>query len=378
MTRETKIGLFTGFGVIILIGVLLSNYLNTGAGRKHPFAAIMRVGTMLRREVRNPVSVPVYANPTTAGSNRQPVPRLANVSGNAMASATTGTGQNQTPAALVSELPTHGLVPAYAATPAPSTPVSNPGTTNTQPVINAAVTAQPAGTVPVVAALPPAAAPAQSPASSVSYANQTQTVPASNREATSGAANQLDVVQLPTRMPLTKLVHNAAAIQGMVASVTGQADVVPSIAAGNSVQYTVHPGDTLRKIAYHYYHSASNASVRRLVHANRSFLKNSRSVLLIGRKLVIPGARRVAVRVKTPTRRTRTILAARIVKKVKSGPRGTSYRIRPGDTLAKIARKFLGSASPSAVRKIMRLNGLKSANSIRSGAVLHLPRRAVD
>src|SRR3954470_10366383 len=78
MTREAKIGMLTGLGVIVLIGVLLSEYLGdaaggvggpgTGAvatGRMAP----LPVGTAYRHEVMQPVAVPAMAR----GSDNSPL-----------------------------------------------------------------------------------------------------------------------------------------------------------------------------------------------------------------------------------------------------------------------------------------------------------------
>ena len=63
MTREAKIGMLTGLGVIILIGVLLSNYLGNGNGmlagttRMAPLPA----GASYREQVMHPMGVPAAA-----------------------------------------------------------------------------------------------------------------------------------------------------------------------------------------------------------------------------------------------------------------------------------------------------------------------------
>ena len=69
MTREAKIGMLTGLGVILLIGVLLSNYLGTGTGPA-PTArmAPLSIGAGYRQEVMQPV-VPPGTTPETQSEN---------------------------------------------------------------------------------------------------------------------------------------------------------------------------------------------------------------------------------------------------------------------------------------------------------------------
>src|SRR6478672_10920006 len=70
MTKEAKIGMLTGLGVIVLIGVLLSEYLgdknpggggtavvNVPTGRMAP----LPVGAAYREQVTSPIGVPAMA-----------------------------------------------------------------------------------------------------------------------------------------------------------------------------------------------------------------------------------------------------------------------------------------------------------------------------
>src|SRR3954469_19784621 len=67
MTKEAKIGMLTGLGVIVLIGVLLSQYLgdknmtggvaNVPTGRMAP----LPVGAAYREQVTSPIGVPAMA-----------------------------------------------------------------------------------------------------------------------------------------------------------------------------------------------------------------------------------------------------------------------------------------------------------------------------
>jgi nucleoid-associated protein YgaU len=65
MTREAKIGMLTGLGVIILIGVLLSNYLGNGNGMLAGTTrmAALPAGESYREQVLHPMGVPAAAAP---------------------------------------------------------------------------------------------------------------------------------------------------------------------------------------------------------------------------------------------------------------------------------------------------------------------------
>src|ERR1043165_1995914 len=54
MTREAKIGMLTGLGVIVLIGVLLSNYLGKNPS---PRMASLPIGASYREQITQPVGV---------------------------------------------------------------------------------------------------------------------------------------------------------------------------------------------------------------------------------------------------------------------------------------------------------------------------------
>jgi len=129
------------------------------------------------------------------------------------------------------------------------------------------------------------------------------------------------------------------------------------------VIYRVKRGDSLIKIAKRF-----GVSVREIKRANN--LKGN--LIRVGQKLRIPVKERVAVserkaRTKSKKRTDRTKGSGKYVKvKVKKTVYIT-YRVRRGDTLIKIARKFRTS-----VRAIKRANRLKG-NLIRVGQRLRIP-----
>ena len=114
-------------------------------------------------------------------------------------------------------------------------------------------------------------------------------------------------------------------------------------AAGSAGSYKVRRGDTLIGIA-----GRLGVSVRSLAAANG--LSTSHRVIA-GRTLTVPGG-------------SRSVAAS-------AGPgvrAATSYTVRTGDTLERIARRFGVSTSTLA-----RTNGLRSANLVRIGQRLSIP-----
>jgi LysM repeat protein len=112
-------------------------------------------------------------------------------------------------------------------------------------------------------------------------------------------------------------------------------------AAGSAGSYKVRRGDTLIGIAGRF-----DVSVRSLAAANG--VSTSHHVIA-GRTLTVPGASASAAS-------TAGVRAA------------TSYTVRKGDTLERIARRFGVSTSTLA-----RTNGLRSANLVRIGQRLSIP-----
>ncbi len=418
MTRETKIGLFTGLGVIILVGVLLSNYLSSVGRRDNAQPAIARLGHAMRQAVRHPLGIP-------GGSVNIPAPATAPVAapapaaGNAPVGPVPASGQFAAapapmapaaagaPAPMVTRLPSLHLTPAYAA--APVQPAANSG-----PIITAPAVAQPAGVLAAAAPAPSAAPlPASSPSVPLRITPPTQTfTPPQNTVQLAGnvAPTPTPTPMAPTqtfnghgtRMPLTQVVHDPQAIQALLASAQAPSDnastsavaqsAAPARGTGQTV-YTIRSGDTLRKIAYRFYHTGSAAAVNRLVRAN-SQLKSAATILFVGWKLRIPGvshaANRVAAAPSPAAAHTRIAVAKWTLGQRRHAARGAYasahfglvkvgatrlYRVRPGDTLTKIAHQFLGTTSHSVIVSIEKLNGLRDGRALIAGRLLHLPGR---
>lgn len=75
MSREAKIGMLTGLLVILLVGVLLSEYLGNAAAPTR-MAAVSNSGESLRRQVTQPVTVPGMVRETVVNSLVDPAQAL--------------------------------------------------------------------------------------------------------------------------------------------------------------------------------------------------------------------------------------------------------------------------------------------------------------
>ena len=107
--------------------------------------------------------------------------------------------------------------------------------------------------------------------------------------------------------------------------------------------YTVKPGDSLKKIAKRF-----NTTWREIKKVNG--LRSN--IIRVGQKLKIPKKGRTVKRTRTPTRKGYVYI---------------KYRVRKGDSLIKIARKFGVSW-----REIKRVNGMKST-IVRRGQLIKVP-----
>ena len=145
--------------------------------------------------------------------------------------------------------------------------------------------------------------------------------------------------------------------------------------------YTVKSGDSLSRIAANVYGSQGNShdNVERIYQANKNVLK-SRDVVREGQKLRIPPYK-VAI-VDTTKKQN---FAQRIISNITgNNNRATSlsaessryieYRVKRGDSLYKIAKKYLGSGNRYKEIKDLNSKKLAGGNDLEVGDILKLPR----
>jgi LysM repeat protein len=202
------------------------------------------------------------------------------------------------------------------------------------------------------------------------------------------------VVQAPTNqttMPLAAIdqpVDNASTPDSSVVTPIKLTD--SGSASDKSIkQYKVEKGDTLGKIAKHFYGTSSHAAVAAILAANPQ-LKGNAARLAIGKTYAIPefdkapaspaaaepthtdvalvDTNTMAVK---PTTRPAQALANRHVR----SPGGT-YTVKSGDTLWKIAVAQLGSSKQ--LKQIEELNpGALHHGQLKIGTVLKMPAKTV-
>lgn len=301
MSRDTRIGMVTGLAIIVLIGALLSMYLDRAQSSVQP-AALAALGSSFRDSLINPPTSTVPPpTPATAPviARYAPAAQPANMGGNSAAPATMA--MENVYKSSMNTMPT----------PPDNAPIGF------APVGNLAPLANPART--------------QIPASGVRT-------------------------------------------------------------------YTVKQGDSLTHIAWLCYHDGGPLAVRRIIQANAATLKSIHSTLHIGQKLTIPPASGPATAA-TRTSMNLTQMAATTntgrlpgMQRAKQAatqfingffPKasgvnapaatGITYKVKTHDTLAAIARKFLGSASQANIHRIMAANHISNPNRLAVGMTLHLP-----
>ncbi len=311
MTREAKIGMLTGLGVIVMIGVLLSNYLGdskTGASGSASASgatgrmADMGVGETYRQQVMQPVGVPSSAS---AGPRTMQYP-----GGSEIATPIDGSDRAAPPAAFAIE--------------------------GQQQVRSTPVVPVPAGAA---------------------------------MDSTSARLDGPPIISLAETTPV---------------KVMGTA---PRLAAPAPASYTVAPGDSLGKIAKKFYNSSKSSDIQRIVAANPTTLKDASTMLVVGKKLVIPG---IAVAAPADVRSVQPATVYLPGDLGKSAPaadpnrkvqppipaipaKTTFYVVQSGDTLEKISHKLAPTKVSDTMQKLISLNALKDPNNLQVGVKLKVP-----
>jgi LysM repeat protein len=353
MTREAKIGLLTGLGVIVLIGVLLSEYLGGPAGvgpggtmtASSSRMAPLPIAQAYRDQQLKPIGVPGMARPAESTEvavtpPAEPVQVASAAPSTQVVPAAPLMNQfGALPRAMASDSPAASQ-PEADATPMPTTPVVSPAIT---PIKDGHVLA---------------------------YA--------------SGSNN------LPAGVPSFQLQESQPVSLNSASAATGSPTAKSAV---SSQDYVIASGDTLRKIAKKFYNSSKPEDVQKIVSANPATLKSATTMLVVGKKLTIPSAPPVPAQVATALRpsddgataqpKTATALVIRTPgasrttadpHKLSSKPDAAkSYVVQSGDTPEKIARKFGGSLD--FARQLMAVNKIKDASKLQIGMKLTLPAK---
>lgn len=305
MTKEAKIGMLTGLGVIVLIGVLLSEYLGdtrsmtgaaavsaAGGGTATGRMAELPIGENFRQQVMEPIGVP--------GMARGDAP-LAGLGGGDLAG---GTVMATPPTAYAAENKAieQAVVPLPAG-PSISKPVA-PIAVGPAPMEQQASFSGPAGGPPTI----------------------------------SVAEAPTPVRAIPAAAPLENVL--AASPKAAVTS----ASPSPAAPAAQGTPYVIAAGDNLAKIAKRFYQSSKISDIKRIVAANPGVLKDMDSPIIAGKTLTIPDAAKPA----TPS----TPAAATPVQT----PALMAVPVRPGAVAppARAARPAGAQpADPSSLKKLL-------------------------
>lgn len=322
--KEMKIGLFVGLGVIILIGMLLSNYFESD-GTVRP-ADMRALGAPYRQAVQQPVGLALDEPRGNPGGAPISIPT------------TGGTGE---------------LAVAY--------------TRDGGPVVGPAATPELMGRAP-------------------------------DARGNDTAGPGLELAD--SRQPVAYTADPTKAGNG------APVKVAATLPAGDMV--TIAKGDSLAGIAKRYYHASGKAEIGRIVAANPGLLQDEKTVLVIGKKLVVPLVAKPVVKaaevVKTGVD-SRTVVAPRSTSMVHlpgigdriaassamaeaktavdvAGPKAEdlkklapTYTVAPGDTLEKIAKKVLGAPSAENIKKLAKLNRMGVEDVLQVGKVLKVPAK---
>jgi nucleoid-associated protein YgaU len=307
MTKEAKIGLVVGLGVILLIGVLLSNYLGEASTSAPAKMAELPIGASYRNRVMGETGVPGGQGAGQGAAGVQPPVQ----------------GGNQ---------PTN-LVLGYAAVNVPASERSQTGGEGA--VVTGAVTPQADGRV-AISVLPPGEVP---------------TFQGSDSRSGSGVVGS---------------------------GGTGASNNVAAVKPVSGEEYVIAPGDTLTKIAKKEYKSAKAEDLQRIVAANPGMLKDVKTMLVAGKKLLIPEMLKATVPVAGAGVSGAAIPATKVGSGQVSGGGPAAgatrwYMVASGDTLEKIARKLGAKDTAGFVKQVSALNKIRDPRGLKVGMKLRVP-----
>ena len=318
MTREAKIGMLTGLGVILLIGVLLSNYLGTNPAQGGRTVPLVTIGGEYRQEVMHPVAPPGAA--LEAQNNGSAVATAYDVNDGANANVVPALYASNGPVGAAVSGPTMGrAVTPIAAGPAPAgTPM--------------------AGGPPMIAVADAHAAAVPTPAD-----GGTVVVKATMRNTT------YMIAAGDTLMKIARKFYGTDAKQSdiqriVAANPTVLKDATTMLVVGKKLVITNVPAVRA---------PASPKGVQPVVAAKPDAPE----------MISLPGSPDVKVAAKGTAGGT----------PLANGKAPKTYVVQAGDTLEKIARKFSPSNSTQLVAKLKSANGIKDPSALQIGTTLKVP-----
>jgi LysM repeat protein len=333
MTRDTKIGLLVGLAFVIVIGILISDQITRST--EPPQAALGGAANSVRQAVGSPgigtetAPVTVVTPPVTP---QQTVATQSELTNPAPAVQIVKIGGPETPTPQVEQQ-----------TPAVQTPEDG-----------AKAKANDGSGVATAAAAKNGA-----PQNDTPVVTQVSNPPA------------------PTDTELSKVAeaHGEQLVQ--VGDTNG---------AGSAQAYVAQPGDSLSKIAAHFFGSGIKANRDLIVKANPS-LQGNENMIIAGKTYQIPSAAKPQAKAKDVTASTdgttpavddstaKTASATDEKPSKAESDAGYSYTVQPGDNLTKIARDQVGDIHAIAAIQELNQDKLKGPNHdiVIAGCKLRLP-----
>ena len=315
MTKETKIGLLVGMGVIILIGILISDHLSVAQRQQQ---AQLANGIPEIHEDMIPPPPPVTRELTVAQATQR-----------------------------VDRLPTpEDIAPANARKVDP-TPAAPPLREPEQPAHRIFQGLETVAPNAQITPLPPAG-PAYGPGAPV-IGSPPRVIPADP-----GLGSQF--IEVPPQSPVRINVPQ------------------PQPPVQKAIVHYVGKEETLSDISRKYYQTAGDWKA--IYEANRSVIPNP-NLLRPGVRLVIPpkpGTPSAAMAQQPVDSGTSIrIVAERPAKPTTAAPATKSYTVQSGDTLSSIADKFTGSANNWQKIYAANKGSIKDPNRLSQGTVLQIP-----
>jgi LysM repeat protein len=355
MTREAKIGMLTGLGVIVLIGVLLSEYLgerNTGpavaAGATGNMAPLP-VGAAYREQVLAPVAVPAL---TPAGGGERT--RLAG--GGELASGIRTGDSNVPPSLIAAETTPPGPSVSGPVAPIAAGPAQMDGRAEGGPPLITLSETVPVRTT--TGGQTPGTTATAAPASTT-YTIVAGDTLAKIAKKFYNSSKSADVQRIVAANP--KMLKDASTML-----VVDKKLVIPNVPAPAKPAAAVVPGAAVAKPPVA---AASGTSAASLAAGDSGMVYLPSGAVTTQVPTVIgPPKKDVPVAKDGVTTKDTTV-----AKDVTTAKKPGTYVVQTGDTLEKIARKMAPTKTTQTVQKLISLNGLQDPDSLKVGQTLKLP-----
>ncbi len=395
MTRETKVGLLVGTGIILLIGIIVSDHLSV-VQRQEPARLTAQAPAAQQEmlpvadpslpavaEALPPGNPPVLPTSTRESSSSVPprgLPELIAMQ------------REQAERAAQAQAQTQPTLVVDAGTQPPQSPVPTNALQQTTPAQQTQQTPQPAmlviapptETLQLTRAVQTAAPPAPTN-QKVHFVKAKESLYSIAKlhygsgeqwrrikEANPNSVGRNDSVREGVRL----IIPDVAATPPATTTLTAErpTDRVEQIntasiaTTSNTNIITVAAGDNLSRLAAK--HLGSDGQWRKLFEANRDQL-SSADDLKVGMKLRLPapGSSTQASTTNTESRR----IESRQTERVAPVAAKPTYTVKPGDTLRKIAARTLGNADRWTEIHQLNRDRVKDADKLEAGVTLRLP-----